>query len=140
MKKVAGRSLTGFFTGAGDPKGWPDDAFAECCGTPVGRPSRMLREGPWKIILHHGHDQPQLFNLAEDPQEMNDRRDDPACAAVRERLLRRVREGWDGERMAKAIKQVKERQREAFEKAKAHATPTPDHWDMPPDANVFPMK
>jgi len=140
MKNVAGRSLTGFFTGTGDVKGWPDDAFAECCGLRGDHPSRMLREGPWKIILHHGHDQPQLFNLAEDPEEMNDRRDDPACAAVRERLLRRVREGWNGERTVKAIAQVKQRWKAASEKAGAYTTPTPDYWDMPPDANVFPMK
>jgi choline-sulfatase len=140
MKNVAGRSLTGFFAGGDDVKGWPDDAFAECCGYHADRASRMLREGPWKIIIHHGYDQPQLFNLAEDPEELNDRRNDPACAAVRERLLRRIREGWDGERMAKSIAQVRERRQAAFEKAKAHATPTPDYWDMPPDANIFPMK
>ncbi|MDD4872320.1 MAG: sulfatase-like hydrolase/transferase [Kiritimatiellae bacterium] len=140
IKKVAGRSLTGFFSGNGDVKGWLDETFAECCGTPAGRPSRMLREGPWKIILHHGCDKPQLFNLAEDPDEMNDRRDDPSCTAIRERLLNRVREGWDGERMAKKIAQSKERRQAAFEKARAHATPIPDYWDMPPDANIFPMK
>jgi len=137
MKNVAGRSLTDFFTG--DVKGWPDYVFAECSGLSAGNPSRMLREGPWKIIAHHGYDQPQLFNLDEDPQEMNDRRDDPSCAAVRDGLLRRVREGWDSERTVKAIAQIKERQQAAFKKAKAYATPTPDYWDMPPDANVFPM-
>jgi hypothetical protein len=71
---------------------------------------------------------------------MHDRSDDPACTAVCQRLLRRVREGWDGERMAKALGQSKERRRAAFEKAKAHATPTTDSWDMPPNTNVFPMK
>ena len=124
MKNVAGRSLSGFSSGDGDVKGWPDDALAECCGSPAGRPSRMLREGPWKIILHHGYDQPQLFNLVEDPEEMNDRRDDPACAAVRERLLRRVRDGWDGQRIGERHRAVQATRQAAFEKAKAHATPT----------------
>ena len=67
MKCVAGRSLSGFLSGVRDVKGWPDDARAECCGYRGDRLSRMLREGPWKIIDHHGYDKPQLFNLAEDP-------------------------------------------------------------------------
>lgn len=138
MKKVAGRSLCGFLSDSGMVSDWPDDAFAECCGVSANNPSRMLRAGPWKIIVHHGYDQPQLFNLDEDPQEMNDRRADPSCAPVRERLLRRVREGWDSQRIVTAMKLVKERQQAAFKKARA--TPTPDYWEMPPDANVFPMK
>jgi len=139
MKNVAGRSLRAFLTGSGEANRWPNDALAECCGAPAAYPSRMLREGPWKIIVHHGYEQPQLFHLEEDPQEWNDRRDDPACADIRQRLLRRVREGWDGERVANALKQVKQRQQTALKKAQAYATPTPDFWEMPPDANVFPM-
>lgn len=140
MQSVAGRSLTRFLLGDGEAGDWPNDAFAECCGSPAGYPSRMLREGPWKIILHHGYAQPQLFNLAEDPWEMNDRRDDPACAAIRERLLQRVRQSWDGDRMAKAVAHVKERRQGVLVRAKAHATAEVDGWDLPPCANVFPMK
>jgi len=138
MKAAAGRSLTGFLMGEDEVKGWPDDAFAECCGSPAGYPSRMLREGPWKIILHHGHDQPQLFNLAEDPGEWNDRRDDPSCADVRQRLMARAREGWDGARTLAALERTDQRRKAVLQKARA--TPGQDFWEMPPDANVFPMK
>jgi choline-sulfatase len=140
MKDVAGRSLSGFLSGSGAVKDWPDEAFAECCGFRADRPSRMLREGPWKIIRHHGYDQPQLFNLVEDPEEMHDRGGDPACAAVCRRLLRRVGEGWDGNRVAKALAQVAERRQAVLAKAKAFATPQADFWNMPPDANSFPLK
>jgi len=139
LKNVAGRSLRGFLC-EGHIDGWTDDAMAECCGYRGGRPSRMLREGAWKIVLYHGYAKPQLFNLAEDPEEMRDRSDDPTCAAVGARLLRRVREGWDGDRVAKALAQSDERRRAAFEKARAHATPTSDYWEMPANANVFPMR
>lgn len=139
MKEVAGRSMAGFLMGEGVVDAWPNDAFSECCGVGGDRPSRMLREGPWKIIVHHGHQQPQLFNLAEDPAEWNDRRDDPSCAEIRERLMGRIREGWDGERVVAALKRSKERQKAALEKAKAWATQGRDSWEMPPDANVFPM-
>jgi hypothetical protein len=42
--------------------------------------------------------------------------------------------------IAKALAQSAARGRAILEKAKAHATPTADYWDLPPDANVFPMK
>jgi len=38
---------------------------------------------------HHGYEKPQLFNLTEDPEEMQDRSDDPRAPPVRQRLLRR---------------------------------------------------
>jgi choline-sulfatase len=139
MKKVAGRSMSGLLSKTGAGEGWPDDALVECCGFRADRPSRMLREGPWKIIRHYGHDKPQLFNLAEDPEEMRDRGDDPSCAAICQRLLRRVDEGWDGGRVVKALAEIDQRRQAAFEKAKAFATPTVDSWDMPPDANAFPL-
>jgi choline-sulfatase len=140
MKNVAGRSLRGFFTGNGEVKDWPDDAFTDCCGFRADRPSRMLRQGPWKIIYHHGCSRPQLFNLLEDPQEMRDRSEDPACAEICRRLQQRVREGWDGDRIVKALAQPAERRRAVLTRAKARAKATDDYWDMPPDANVFPMK
>lgn len=140
MENVAGRSLRGLLRGSGDVRDWPDSALAECCGFQADRPSRMLREGDWKIIDHYGHDRPQLFNLREDPHEMRDRGDDPACAAIRQRLLQRVRVGFDGQRIASALAQSGERRRAMLEKAKAYRTPTIDYWDMPPGVNVFPMK
>ncbi len=47
--------------------------------------ARMLRRGDWKLIVH-GTGQGELYNVADDPAELNDRYDDPACAAVRGEL------------------------------------------------------
>mgnify|MGYP005841423947 CR=1 FL=1 len=140
MKGVSGRSLAGLLQEGGEARNWPDEALAECCGYQADHLSRMLRAGPWKIICHHGFDRPQLFHLADDPEEMRDRGGDPACAAICQQLLRRVREGWDPDRVARALAQSKERRQAAFAKAKAFATPTADFWDIPPDANVFPIR
>ena len=71
---------------------------------------------------------------------MHDRSGDPACAAACQRLLQRVREGWDPDRVAKALAQSNPRRLAIWEKAKAYATSTMDSWDVPPGANVFPMK
>ena len=41
----------------------------------------MVRKGDWKLI-HYRDFRPELFNLAEDPEETNNRADDPVCAQV----------------------------------------------------------
>lgn len=41
----------------------------------------MLRKGRWKYHYYVGYE-PELFDLANDPQELLDRARDPACAAV----------------------------------------------------------
>jgi arylsulfatase A-like enzyme len=42
----------------------------------------MIREQRWKYI-HHNRFRPQLFNLQQDPQELVDLGEDPACKRVR---------------------------------------------------------
>ncbi len=53
----------------------------------VGSPTAflMVRRGPWKYIAYPGYP-PQLFNLAEDPDEVVDRAGDAACDGVRREL------------------------------------------------------
>ncbi len=60
-------------------------------------PSRMLRTGDWKLWQALFPDGPQtlLFNLRDDPGELRDLSQAPACAAVRDALLRRLHAGWD---------------------------------------------
>ena len=49
-------------------------------------PMRMVRRGPWKLMVYHGAGH-ELFNLEEDPREEHDRSDDPAAAGVLAELL-----------------------------------------------------
>ncbi len=60
-------------------------------------PSVMWRTADWKLILHvpgrlgdiHGrYDRidGELFDLADDPRELNNRYEDPVCAPIRERM------------------------------------------------------
>ncbi|HOJ32563.1 MAG TPA: sulfatase-like hydrolase/transferase [Candidatus Hydrogenedentes bacterium] len=44
---------------------------------------RALRWRPWKLILYNvrGNERTQLFNLEEDPWEMQDRSEDPSCTS-----------------------------------------------------------
>jgi len=45
----------------------------------------MIREQRWKYI-HHNRFRPQLFDLREDPQELVDLGEDPACRKVRRNM------------------------------------------------------
>jgi arylsulfatase A-like enzyme len=64
-------------------------------------PAVMWRAGGWKLILHlpgklgeacHHYDTipGELYDLADDPLEMNNRYADAACAGVRERMTAQV--------------------------------------------------
>ncbi len=49
----------------------------------------MLVEGRHKLAVYHGSDYGELYDLAADPRELDNRWDDPACAELRAHLLKR---------------------------------------------------
>ena len=138
LPQVAGQSLSGFLQGA-PPADWPDTAFAENYSSGQEPPGRMIRQGAWKLNHYHGYDRPQLFNLEEDPGEFTDRGSDPACAEVRERMLARALDGWEGNR----IKDEIQRRGELLPLLRKWASSVPldlssDFWQAPPGCNLFP--
>lgn len=90
---------------------WVNRVFSEYCmdgvyaqtegGSTIEQ--RMVREGPWKFIYYHGYPC-QLFNLDDDPLELNDRSRDPQCAAVVQSLQELVLADWDPEMIAVEMK------------------------------------
>lgn len=48
-------------------------------------PMRMWMRGPWKLVINLFHTD-ELYNLEEDPAELDNRIDDPACADERDSL------------------------------------------------------
>lgn len=98
---VDGRSLLKVFR-EGEDQSLPDETFSEMIDhhrNCVPLPSRMIRSGPWKLWLYADGENlpPSLFNLQDDPGELNDLGEDPAYAEVRDSLCARIREGWDPE-------------------------------------------
>jgi hypothetical protein len=63
---------------------------------------RMIRCGRWKLVYYHGH-RPQLFDLQDDPAEMNDLAARPPYAEVRDALAARVLADWDPEAIARRM-------------------------------------
>ena len=138
LPRTNGRSLASLLRGEGKPDAWTDDIFSESCSRKGEAPSRMIVRWPWKLVHHHGHDAPQLFNLAEDPDETRDLGSDPVHAPVRNELHATVKRGWDGDRVLRSTQEQMERWRTLTAWAKAVHPPDPDHWLEPEECNVFP--
>jgi len=90
---VHGRSIRPLLAGR-RPDDWPDAAFAQYHGDEYGLYSqRMLRTERYKYV-YNVPDVDELYDLREDPHELDNRIDDPQYesvrAALRERLVARM--------------------------------------------------
>lgn len=99
-----GRSLLGVARDAGTA--WRNETFSEYCTDAVPAwtggdavRQRMLRSENWKLSYYHGH-RPQLFDLASDPDEINDLAEAEEFREVREMLLARLLSDWDPDEIA----------------------------------------
>jgi choline-sulfatase len=101
LPNSSGRSFLGLITGQDEE--WEDQAFSEYCSDEYcpgdGCYQRMVRCGEWKLVHYHGQE-PQLFNLAEDPDELLDRAQDAPYREIRQELTKRVLDGWDADEIA----------------------------------------
>jgi len=99
MHRLEGRSLLPLLHGA-TPQDWRDDVFSEIdyaayhAGhvldvTADAARGYMIRTERWKYVHFRGF-RPQLFDLAADPNELDDRGADPALAEVRAEMAARL--------------------------------------------------
>lgn len=135
---AAGRSLVGLLTAGDATVEWDDTAFSEYCtdqfGQPGGTRMRMVRRGDWKLVHYDGFD-PQLFDLAADPDEVHDRAHDPSCASVRDELTDLVLADWDPVRVREQMADNRERA-DLLGRWAARTAPPEEHvWAMTPDMN-----
>jgi choline-sulfatase len=98
----------------------------------------MVRRGKWKLSYFEGYEAPQLFNLDEDPQEMDDRAADPACAEMRDALLAEAHGGWSGAEIEALLARRGADRRLLVAWNRTVQPPDPDYWSFPPEENVFP--
>lgn len=61
---------------------------------PSGGPVRMLRRGDWKAVYYHD-EEPELFNLHDDPGELHNRASDSGCQERLQTMLADILSDWD---------------------------------------------
>ena len=133
-----GRSFLGLIDGRQESLAWEDVAFSEYCLDQFcpeeGCYQRMIRQAEWKLVYYHGQP-PQLFNLAEDPEELVNRAQDPAAQEVLKTLTGRILEGWQPELIKQKL--AAKRADNAILKAWARQVQPPDQfrWPLKPEMN-----
>ncbi|RMD76761.1 MAG: DUF229 domain-containing protein [Lentisphaerae bacterium] len=89
LETTDGRS---FVTLLRDPEGQAghfQTGYAESFGGRFIYTQRIYWEGPWKYVFN-GFDDDELYNLQEDPGEMNNRIHDPSCSEQADYLMGRI--------------------------------------------------
>lgn len=96
LKGMQGHSLWPLLTGAKPASHHRDDIYSEHYGTIHRQPGQpiayatMLRTAAHKLVAVHGRGEGELYDLVADPTETVNRYLDPACAAIRTDLYRRM--------------------------------------------------
>ena len=78
----------------GDNLQWKDNAFSEYLAHGVARPTAMLRQGGYKLHYSLG-DQPQLYDLVQDPNEFSDLGLVESHQGILQDLQRQLLSGWN---------------------------------------------
>ncbi|MHC4166829.1 MAG: sulfatase family protein [Planctomycetota bacterium] len=86
-----GKSLLLILTGLADPGHHRDFVRCEYYEVLEGPRSyaTMLRTRRYKMVIYHGHEPGELFDLTKDPHEFDNQWDNPAYAAVRFDLMKK---------------------------------------------------
>lgn len=96
---IDGRSMLEIMKNGND-QNWENETFCEFADFNGGQfPSKMIRSGPWKLWFYADNEKlaPALFNLDEDPNELNDLGTDPQYENIRKILFEKIYEGWNPE-------------------------------------------
>ncbi|MDF1516124.1 MAG: sulfatase-like hydrolase/transferase [Anaerolineae bacterium] len=139
LPATSGRSLLPLVMGDGGAE-WEDVAFSEYCSDEF-CPSgvcyqRMIRSGDWKLIYYHDWES-QLFNLAEDPDELVNRASDPACHDVVERLTARLKEGWEPDVIGRKMAEKRAQIQVLRDWARSTHPADTYRWTMKPEMNFL---
>jgi arylsulfatase A-like enzyme len=140
LPNSVGHSFLGLLAESHPGENWEDVAFSEYCSERYcpegGCYQRMIRQAEWKLVYYHGQE-PQLFNLEEDPEELVDRAQDPTCSKTRQELTQRVLDGWNPERIA--VRMASKRADNQILRAWAERTRPADRfrWELVPEMNYL---
>ena len=125
VQAIDGRSLLPMATGDFEDGG---EAIGEYCAELTPSPVFMIRRGDYKFICSEG-DPPLLFNLEDDPEELDNLVGKKEYAAILGEFEREADNRWDIDKI-KADVIAKQKQRHTLFKALEKGKVT--HWDYNP--------
>jgi choline-sulfatase len=123
---VDGDSLCGLLRGGGQD--WKNYALAEYYSEGVCQPMRLAVRSGCKYVYVH-QEEPLLFDLTRDPNELHNCINDPAYADRLGELEQIVHRGWDASEMRARVIESQQR-RHTINQAMAQGRP--EHWDEQP--------
>jgi choline-sulfatase len=103
---IHGKSLVNMMHG--DNRGREDDVMMEFLGEGVYAPACILRQNGMKYV-HCRHDPPMLFDLSNDPNEMNNLAGNAEYSETELSMHKQVLERWDYYRLEETIAQSQRR-------------------------------
>jgi len=105
LPEMHGVNLTHLLAGHADED--PDRAVISlyCTVNTRDEVNAMVRQGDWKLVVHDGYPQVQLFNLADDPQEQHDLGTVAGHAERIAALRRHLSPHWDPQRLRRISEQ-----------------------------------
>ena len=98
---IHGNSLVDLLTRGEDPH-WSDIAISEYSGVGTYTPCRMVRRGSFKYIYTHGYPG-LLYNLEDDPLELNNLAGQREYAEVEDELLEIILSDWNPEEIKQKV-------------------------------------
>lgn len=140
MACVSGRSLRPLVEGR--KTAWTQETFSEYHGQLGDLPSCMLRSEGWKMMYYHEFKDAEcgpylLFNLKDDPGELDDLRGDVRRRAIAKKMEADILGRWSAERVLKGIERKVKQTAVMTEYGCDHFPhPLPKH-QVPPDENEF---
>jgi len=131
-----GYSLIGLLT-AGKDETRPNQVISEYTGEGTCAPCRMVRRGGYKYVYTHGHPG-MLFNIDEDPLELNNLAGLPETAQLEQDLLAESLKGWNPEVITEEV--MASQKKRLFVKAATGGEPTWAFVARPGDDQRFVRK
>ena len=148
LPRSHGKSLKNLLTA--DDCSWENVAVSEYCmddsdfanvsgnlggrdvhAKPGGVQNKMIRRDEWKLVFYEGY-KPQLFNLFEDPHELNDRIEDLKNKDIRDSLINEILADWNPTAIHKRMINLKKDQLIQQEWAKLTDPDDMLRWDLDP--------
>jgi len=91
-EKIQGRSLTSILEGNADPNQHRQYVRSEYYDALDKEPAdfaTMIQDDRYKLVVYHGYEPGELYDMKEDPCEFNNLWDDPEYAAVKAKLIKK---------------------------------------------------